>query len=151
MERALELLNGLRECAFGPGAAREDVASLELEMKHALPADYVEYLVELGCGLASSEDFFGLGGAPHLDASSARRRLREGPSSSRLPEHLIPVRPDGYGNFDCIDLARSTAERSTIVFWRHDRESESQVIGLGFWEWFSDQLELLRDFDAEGD
>jgi hypothetical protein len=140
IERAVELLNGMREQGFGPGAAREAIVSLQDEIRHTLPADYVEYLVEFGCGFASSEDFLGLGGPLHLDASHVRRQLREVPTS-QLPQDLLPVRPDGYGNYDCIDLSRSTRERSTIVFWRHEVESDSQVVGSGFWEWFCDQLE----------
>ena len=151
IERALKLLHGLREQAFGPGAAREAIVSLQEGIGHKLPADYVEYLVELGSGFASSEDFLGLGGPPHLDAIHVRQRLRETPASSQLPDHLLPVRPDGYGNYDCIDLSRSTAEQSTIVFWRHESASESQTVKSGFWDWFCDQLESLRDFDAEGD
>lgn len=152
LERARHLLNGLHEQEFSGGVELDAVATLQENVGRDLPADYVEYLTKLGCGFASSEDFLGLGGAPHLDVVRVHERLREPSKHSRLPVHFVPLKPDGYGNYDCIDLDRSSKEKSTIVQWLHDGgdDQEGEVLATEFWDWFCGELESIRDFDAEG-
>lgn len=151
-DHAKGLLDALHEKGFSGGATMESIATLQEYIARELPGDYVEYLENLGCGFASSEDFLGLGGASHLDVVAVRRRLSEPSKHSRLPDSFIPLKPDGFGNFDCIDLDQSSQQKSTVVLWLHDGGVDQQrnIIATGFWEWFCKELTSIRDFDAEG-
>ncbi|WP_434985187.1 SMI1/KNR4 family protein [Vreelandella zhaodongensis] len=146
------LLEVLHEKGFSEGASMDSIASLQEYVGRELPEDYVEYLENLGCGFASSEDFLGLGGEPFLDVVTVRRQLSEPSTHSQLPNSFIPLKPDGYGNFDCIDLDQSSRQKSAVVLWLHDGGVGQQrdIIATGFWEWFCKELTSIRDFDAEG-
>lgn len=152
LETARNLLNGLYEQEFSGGAELDAITSLQEDVGRDLPLDYVEYLTELGCGFASSEDFFGLGGASHLNVVHAYQRLREPSKHSKFPIYFIPLKADGFGNYDCIDLCRSSKEKSTVVLWVHDGgdDQEVKVLTADFWGWFCGELESIREFDSQG-
>jgi hypothetical protein len=124
----------------------------EKKLTFMLPNDYLEYLTKLGCGYASSEDFLGLGGESHLDMLLTYERLRKPSGHAIFPADYIPIKPDGFGNYDCIDTSRSSADKGAIVFWTHDESNEQSrgIIVMGFWEWFCKELESTQEFDTLG-
>src|SRR5438067_1352243 len=67
------------------------------------PPEYRTFLKRLGCGSIASESFLGLGGERDMDVSWVTKVLRKKQGKSRFPNFMIPVRADGYGNYDCID------------------------------------------------
>ena len=152
LNSAIDVLASIHEKELSEGVSREVVEEAEREFGVEFPADYVQYLTRLGCGFVSSEDFLGLGGEAHLDMVGVYKRLRKPSKHSRLPVAFVPLKPDGYGNYECIDIRRSSESRSAVVFWRHDGGDEQvcEVISDGFWEWFVDEIESIRGFDAEG-
>lgn len=152
IDDAENLLAQIHEKEFVGGVSLEVVKSVEKKVGLQFPTDYVEYLTQLGCGYASSEDFIGLGGEPHLDVVRSYVRLREPSKHTQLPVNFIPIKPDGYGNYECIDLGKSSEEKSAVVFWIHDggEEQNCEVISNGFWEWFIKELESIQEFDEEG-
>lgn len=152
LNRARFLLDGLNEKSFFGRPALQDIKQLEEILKNNLPKDYMEYIFNLGCGYVASEDFLGLGGDPYLNVVRTYNFLRESSKQRQLPAQLVPLRSDGYGNYDCIDLVQSSEDESAIVFWLHDGKDPQnfEMHVKGFWNWFCNELDSIRDFDAQG-
>lgn len=149
---AKNILASIHEKEFAEGVSPDVVNLVEKELGFNFPIDYVEYLTKLGCGFASSEDFIGLGGEPYLDMMRSYNRLREPSKHTQLPVDFVPLKSDGYGNYECIDIGNSSEDKSLIVLWLHDGgdEQNCEVISNGLWEWFIKELESVREFDEKG-
>ena len=146
------VLDSIIEKEFSGGGSPEAIKHAESEIGFKFPLDYAEYLTELGCGFAFSEDFIGLGGEEHLDVLCTYRRLRQISKHTQLPINFVPLKPDGYGNFECIDIGNSSEDKSLVVLWLHDSgdEQNCEILSHGFWEWFAKELESIQDFDEQG-
>lgn len=143
------LLNTLNEQEFSGGVDVGIIRSTEERLNVSFPDDYVEFLSKLGAGYASSEEFIGLGGESYLKVDSIYLDLISD-ENQRFPKFLIPVRADGFGNYDCIDLKKSTNLKSKIVFWGHGKKSEDLVlISDGFWEWMEMEVKEVQEFDSQ--
>lgn len=149
-DQAFLLLASFNEQSFYGGVAPDLISRVQEKLGLVFPKDYVEYLSLLGAGYASSEEFFGLGGSSHLDVVEAASLLRKPSKQRSFPKHYIPLKTDGFGNYECIDTARSSDDKSEIVFWVHDAgdSQETELIASGFWSWFVKELESVKDFDA---
>ena len=116
------------------------------------PPEYREFLKQLGAGGVSSEEFIGLGGADHINVVMIFNHLREPSKFSVFPESFIPIRSDGYGNYDCIDTKSPTSMGEfKIVAWLHDG-GDNQVceeLSTSYWEWFLSILDMVRELDSE--
>jgi hypothetical protein len=145
LEEARALLAGLEDVEFGGPASASDIAELGAMFELPLPQDYREFLRTFGAGAVESEEFVGLNGPAHLDARRVTARLRQPSKHASFEEHLVPLSGDGGGNYDCIDLLRSTAETSVVVTWNHaGRSGERPVIATGFWTWFTELLQEMQ-------
>jgi hypothetical protein len=136
---------------FCGGVSESAIASASGAIGLPFPRGYREFLRRLGCGYVSSEEFIGLGGPPHLDVVRETLHLREHSKTSRFPDHLIPVRSDGFGNYDCIDTSRPTdAEEFEVVAWLHDGgdEQDCQELGASYFDWLLSLLMMVRSVDA---
>lgn len=143
--KSIEQLLSAREHSFA-GTQSLDAIKLAEELKaEFIPDDYLDFLMEFGCGFYLSEEFIGLGGQEHLDFRKVRHRLLSRNVGARFPPQFIPVYGDGMGNFDVIDLGRSARDCSYIAFWCHD--GPVQDIGpVGYWSWFEQMLkDVLED------
>lgn len=120
----------------GP-ASSADVADAQRLFDLDFPSDYLEFLRTFGAGAAGSEEFVGIGGPEHLDVRRVVRRLRTPSTFAPFGQHLVPLSGDGGGNYDCIDLSRSTPTASVVVRWHHAGGTEP-IDGLqpGYWNWF---------------
>ena len=69
-------------------------------------------LLKFGAGYVTSEELIELGGAKHLDVAWLARdlRSRKAATAKALPAMLIPVRADGFGNYDCIDTLEANCD-----------------------------------------
>jgi len=117
-----------------------------------LPPEYRAFIKEFGCGGVESEEFVGLGGAPHLDLVALKERL--GNRNKPFPVNYYPLRTDGFGNYDCLDASHPThGGEFAIVEWRHDVAENylSRVLASSYFDWFEQMLDLIRNVDASGD
>jgi len=137
------------DAVFSGPVSPDAVEELQSMFRWPLPADYVEFLTSLGSGYVESEEFVGLGGAPHLDARNVTARLREISSFAVFDESLLPLSGDGGGDYDCIDLQQSNESTSIIVEWSHSGTGEPKedvrFVATGYWTWFRGILDDLRD------
>ncbi|MBK7144289.1 MAG: SMI1/KNR4 family protein [Xanthomonadales bacterium] len=121
----------------------------ELHLGFVLPPQYRVFVREFGCGGVGSEEFIGLGGPPHLDLVTLTERLRQ--RSRLIPENYYPLRADGFGNYDCLDVTHPTHDGEfAVVEWRHDVEqaSPSRVLAHSYFEWFEQILGFIEKDDA---
>ena len=91
------------------------------------------------------------GGEPHLDVVKLIGHLARPSTLSTFPAHFVPIRADGFGNYDCIDLGRSTdSVRSTVVLWQHDAGNDQicSVLAQDFWQWFDGILTMIENFES---
>ena len=147
IEEARARLKTFWDAEFSGPASSADIAELKGMFSRPLPSDYIEFLSSLGAGAVESEEFVGLGGAEHLDARRVMGRLREPSEFATFGEHLVPLSGDGGGNYECIDLLRSSKLASVIVEWSHggSDSAEPPVVETGFWKWFLGMLDEMEE------
>lgn len=113
-------LSQINDFDFVGGVAPEAIASAEAELGVPFPPDYQAFLREFGSGYVSSESIAGLGGAKHLDVVWLTKELRSR-SSNQFPSDFLPLRNDGFGNYDCIDISsRPVSGECRIVEFARD-------------------------------
>ena len=108
--------------------------------------EYRQFLEHLGSGSVESEEFIGLGGQPHLNVIEVRENLLR--KSKPLAKYLIPLRGDGFGNYDCVNTALPTENNEfSVVQWLHDGDPnhEYQFIASSYFEWFNGVLDMLQE------
>ena len=129
----------------------EPVASTEIENAQraiGLPfgREYQQFLEHLGSGGVDSEEFIGLGGHPHLNVVQMCEDLRH--RSRPLPKHLIPLRADGFGNYDCSDTSTRTENGEfAVVRWLHDGGPDQtyERLASSYFEWFDSVLDRIQE------
>lgn len=131
---------------FAGPQAEEAVRDAEVNLGVTFPPSYRVFLKEFGAGGVESEEVVGLGGPDHLDIVKLTKRLRE--RDNHLPDCLLPLRNDGFGNYDCIhlDLEGDNKERA-IVQWNHDGglNQDYDVISPSFSSWFESLLVMIEE------
>jgi len=139
------------EREFSGSVSSDVVAEAEKSFAGTFPSDFVVFLSNYGSGFVESEEFIGLGGPDHLNIVSMANHLRSASSHCYFPVNYVPVRGDGFGNYDCIDLEASTPEISTVVAWLHDAGEDQccEVLAKGYWEWFSGVLDIASGYRNE--
>lgn len=119
------------------------VEEAEESLKCQLPPEYRSFLLACGCGGIGPEDFIGLGGPDHLNVVKLTSTLRN--RQNALPKNLLPLRGDGFGNYDCIDLSKPTNNGECyIVQWNHEG-GVPEVLASSFDEWFESMLVLINE------
>ncbi len=121
------------------------IAAAEQQLGIHFPPQYRAFLSAFGSGGVDSEDFIGLGGAEHLDVAKLALKLRN--RNNSLPTRLIPLRSDGFGNYDCLDTDQQTSQGEyAIVQWNHEAgaDQECELLADSFDAWFESVLVLIE-------
>lgn len=142
-----ERMRLFQERQFVGGVADGNIFAAQAQFEGTFPADLVEYLRNLGAGHVGSEEFIDLGGPKHLDVVHMATHLREPSTHGSFPRSLVPLRDDGFGSYDCVDLLASTDSQSQVVVWQHDAHEQpagTQTI-LGLWVWFDQILDIVSE------
>jgi hypothetical protein len=124
------------------------VAAASQELGLAFPPQCAAFLRTFGAGSVASESFVGLGGPRHLDVVWLTRVLRARKSARLFPVSLVPVRSDGFGNYDCIDTTQLTSDGEfAIIEWAHDRPDAepNHILATTYFEWFVLILQMVRE------
>lgn len=141
----MERVAGFEFVDFVGPASSEVIEAASNQLGVLFPPQYYEFLSSFGCGGVDSEEFVGLGGPEHLDIVKLTARLRS--RHNPLPSNLLPLRGDGYGNYDCLDLNQvmPTGELA-IVQWLHDGGKNQHLVVLAdsFDHWFETILEMME-------
>jgi cell wall assembly regulator SMI1 len=135
-----------------PPASPEQVSATERALGMTLPAGYRDFLelhnggyLEGGSfgGEITVERLFSAGETPveELEDLVSARTTYSGPDSDHdLPDFLLPVGADLFGNLVCVSVAEG--EAGTVYFWDHeiaDPEDAYRSLGVSF-EGFIDRL-----------
>jgi cell wall assembly regulator SMI1 len=145
-------LSQIDDVDFVGGVSTEAIALAEAELCVSFPPGYKSFLQEFGSGYVSSEGIVGLGGPKHHDVVWLTKELR-GRSSNQLPCNLIPIRNDGFGNYDCINISKRAANGEyQIVEYLHEGSSgENRKLADNFLDWFREILQIVRQIDSLND
>jgi cell wall assembly regulator SMI1 len=120
------------------------IGSAERALGVRFPPAFRAFLIELGSGGAGSEEFIGLGGPSHLDVVQATLWARQSPRG--FPPTLIPLRRDGFGNYDCLDLDCETESSCPVVEWVHEAPNgQRRVLAPDYEAWFASILEMAAE------
>lgn len=150
INRIQSTLASFPEKDFSGGVSDNVIQEKSCIIGLTFPPQYIGFLRELGAGYVSSEEFIGLGGPEHLDVAWLTLQLRSRKSQTRFPDSLIPLRSDGYGNYDCIDTRRPTSDGEfKIVEWVHDAgdSQEYRPLANSFNEWFVNMLHDIQQLE----
>jgi cell wall assembly regulator SMI1 len=140
MTEILERLRMLEEQQFGKGATLKEVELAEIELGVKFPTDYAAFLKEFGWGGASHWEIYGLGSDVPRNVELVRLTLSErSEMSPRLPERLLPIYNDGFGNLSCLDTAAMKDGRCPVVFWDHDQDEDQfpEIEANSFNDWLA--------------
>lgn len=150
LQDLIQQIETFEDVEFSGSTTLEMIDSAARELNLNFPDQYKEFLIALGSGSISSESFIGLGGPRHLDVVWLTKTLRAKKGVRAFADYLLPVRSDGYGNYDCIDTSRPTADNEfAIIEWLHDG-SDSQlerILATSYFEWFFSILEMLKEIE----
>ncbi len=114
--------NGGEETTLYEGVSEAQLASLEKQLGYSLPLTYKQFLQTCnGFRLGFTKALFGIHENESLDLY-ANYRWETKESSHPLKKHLLPIAPNGLGDYYCLDLktVSSSGEESDVVFWQHD-------------------------------
>jgi antitoxin YobK len=145
-------LSQIDDVEFVGGVPTEAIALAEAELQVLFPPSYKAFLQEFGSGYVSSEGIVGLGGPKHHDVVWLTKELR-GRSSNPLPCNLIPLRNDGFGNYDCIDVSKGDAngEYQIVEHLHEGKSGENRKLADNFLDWFREILQMVRQIDSQND
>jgi len=125
------------------------VAQAEQELALHFPPAYRQFLLAFGSGTISSESFIGLGGPQHLNIVWLTQTLRNKKTPRPFPVELLPIRTDGFGNYDCIDTSAATTKgECAVVEWLHDAGGQKgRTLAVGYFEWFRSIVQIIREIE----
>lgn len=143
--------HGIALSRLGDAADPARVAVLEAKLRTRLPDDYREFLLEHNGGRPKPAKFvFARRIGPYTDSlvdwflalyDGEHSNLETvcGWLANRIPDNLLPVAIDPFGNFVLLGL--SGEHRGKVYFWDHEREPARQP------DWSN--IDLVADsFDA---
>jgi hypothetical protein len=60
----------------------------------------------------------------------------------RVPRHLVPISPDGWGNHYCPDTSQFAEDECPVVFWSHEQgeDQEPEWTHSSFLAWLEDGI-----------
>lgn len=139
-------LSAFDDVEFSGPNTREAVDSASQKLGLPFPPEYRVFLEAYGSGSVASESFIGIGGPRHLDVVWLRQTLMDKKGVSAFPAHFLPVRSDGFGNYDCIDTHQPTSNGElAIVEWLHDggMDQKHRVLAPNYFDWLILILDMI--------
>ncbi len=142
-------LSQIDDVDFVGGVPMESIASAEAELQISFPPKYKAFLREFGSGYVSSEGIIGLGGSQYHNVVWLTKELRSR-SSNQFPSYLIPIRIDGCGNYDCIDVSKeaSNGEFRIVEYVHGGSSGENRKLADNFLDWFREILQMIRQIES---
>jgi cell wall assembly regulator SMI1 len=106
------------------GVSEVEIDECEQRLGVRLPDSYRWFLREFG--IACFPDYiYGIhhGKLPGLKVEHHMREERH-EVEPRMPPHLIPFSPDGWGNHYCLDTSSLADGECPVVFWSHEKGAD---------------------------
>ncbi|WP_082858507.1 SMI1/KNR4 family protein [Planctomyces sp. SH-PL62] len=142
-------ISRIADAEFVGGVPADAITSAEADLQVSFPPSYRAFLREFGAGHVSSEDIFGLGGPQHSDVVWLAKELRSR-TTTRFPRHLVPIRNDGFGNYDCIDTSTvlPNGECPIVEFVHGWDGGDNRKLSEDFFHWVMDIIKMVREIEA---
>lgn len=128
LEEIIIVIKEKIEWECGQGTSTLEINKAENELGIKFPADYIQFLSQLGwCSIEDSE-IFGIGSdVPfHLNLIKLTHSERT-EAQPKLPFFLIPILNDGMGNLHCIDTQNIESGKYPVVLFNHE-DGSNQVM-----------------------
>jgi len=143
IENMTTTIERLLDKDLGDGASMDAIQTAERELGVKFPNDYEAYLRTYGWARLIYDELYGIGDSVPSHLNLTMNTLRERTDFRPcLPNHLVPVMPDGAGNHYCLDLSKTESGACPVVFWDHD-EAEDQtprIVGKSFSDWIVEHV-----------
>ncbi len=128
---------------FGP-VNRQAIVESAKTLGVKLPNQYVSFLEQFGGGGIGSESIIGFGGSDHLNFEFMTKHLRSKHPDS-FPDTFVPIRNDGYGNYDCLDTGTmSPTGECSVVEWLH-RGGRGNILADDFSGWLDEIMTFVLE------
>jgi hypothetical protein len=132
---------------IGSGATREEIDRAAGVLGFRFPADFVDFLADIGWVDNRVGCFLGLGADVHSALDVVRVCLSERREAfPPPPDRLLPLLNDGSGNYYCLNVPDSAERPSAeVVFWEHEGSADQvpEVISPNFEKWFVRKVQGL--------
>lgn len=131
------------------GASVQAISDLEKKISRPLPENYKRFLQACnGFRIGYSGAILGIhGDNESLDVYDNYRWETESAAHPLNPD-LLPVSPNGLGDFYCLNLQQlsTSGEDCPVIFWKHDGRGQKHwpVAAPGFVEFVWQSLQQLR-------
>lgn len=136
---------------IGRGCSDEELGKCEQQLGVRLPGSYRRLLQQFAF-VWWPDYIYGLdpGPLPGLKVTWQTEQWRR-ERHPRLPDHLIPFHPDGWGNEYCLDTARLVDGECPVVFWdcELDADQKPEETHTSFLDWL--EAEIAREIDQDSD
>ncbi len=138
--------------ALNPPAPEASIGEAENALGVGLPDSYCQFLRRHNGGRIPGEFIYGVPPVErHLD--SVELTLFERANTSGFPTGLVVLRPDGRGNYFCLDTdALDDNAECPVVFWQWREGFVTHPIASSFAKFFELVCTILPKFyDEDGD
>lgn len=137
--------------SMGHGVSALEVQRCEERLGVRLPDSYKCFLQEFDVGYWP-DYIYGLASSlpPGLHIVQATEDARQN-GNPKLPHHLVPFSPDGWGNLYCLDTSQMQEGECPVVFWNHDldEDQQPQQTHRTFVDWLEEMIRWQQELDAE--
>lgn len=154
LQRAFTALDFFKKTALDLQAPADDarIEAAENALNVVLPFSYAEFLKIHNGGRLPGEFLYGVPPTErHLDTVELTRFERG--NTRGFPRGLVVLRPDGRGNYFCLDTERMDRfGESPVVFWEWKKSTVHAPCASNFARFFELLCSVLpRYYDEDGD
>lgn len=130
------------EAFLGPATDLE-IERSQSQLGVSFPLSYKWFLRQYGAA-TWPYDIYGLGKNTWTDINVVHQTMNERHEvEPAMPQQLIPINPDGFGNQYCLDTSALVDEEAPVVFWSHQLGENQipQLISRDFIEWYKELIQ----------
>ena len=132
------------------GISEDRIIEFEQKLKYRLPEDFKNFLKVCNGFEIVSDIVYGI----HPDDNKldlySNYLWEKDESGNPIFEHLLPISPNGFGDYYCLDLKTldENYQNCNIIFWQHDYEfsadDQPEVDCKSFFEFIWELLDDIK-------
>lgn len=145
IDELVKVVKARGDTTFGVGASAAAILEAEKRLRVTFPPVLTDYLRRLGWLSVGSEEFYGLGTDVPSHLSLVENAVWEREQSGcPVPNNLIPIYNDGFGNLACVDV---NSARGRVAFWDHDQDEDQETdeVAESLEVWLANQIAELDE------
>ena len=133
-----------------PGASDDMIRDLQRKLGYELPGNFKLWLSKCNGLELPGDTIYGIHDDVALDLYD-NYIFEKDEVGNPIRPYLLPLRPDGWGNHDCLDLRTLTDDKSEckVIFWQHDfwyeDDEQPEIISDTFLNYLWDVLMFIKE------